>query len=113
LWLFGHGRGRDATQRKFLNQDAVAPIDFTRAASRETLRDIVFLWTTPFCADFIMIGSAAFRAVSARCLLRRAGIGHSVVLPGLNVVFGVSYPDGNRADGPGGAPQMQCTARST
>ena len=53
---------------KFLNQDAVAPIDFTRAESRETLRDIVFLWTTPFCADFIMRGSAAFKAVSAAAL---------------------------------------------
>jgi len=56
--------GGARSRSKFLNQDALAPIDFTRAASRETLRDIVFLWTTPFCADFIMTGSAAFRAVS-------------------------------------------------
>lgn len=48
LWLSRHTEGRSWEREKFLNQDAVAPIDFTRAASRETLRDIVFLWTTPF-----------------------------------------------------------------
>ena len=44
------------------DQEAAAPIDLMRAARRDTLRDIVFLWTTPFCAERIMIGSAAVSA---------------------------------------------------
>ena len=46
-----------------------AVIAFTRVVRRETLRDAVFLWTTPFWLDLIRRGSAAFSAASAEALL--------------------------------------------
>jgi hypothetical protein len=39
-----------------------------RLTRRETLREAVFLWKTPFCAPRMSSGSAAFMAVSAACL---------------------------------------------
>jgi hypothetical protein len=39
-----------------------------RLTRRETLREAVFLWNTPFCAPRISSGSALFIAVSAACL---------------------------------------------
>jgi len=39
-----------------------------RLTRRETLREAVFLWKTPFCAPRMSSGSAAFIAVSAACL---------------------------------------------
>src|SRR5690606_38817286 len=38
---------------------------FTRAAKRDTLREAVFLWITPFCAARMISGCAARSAVSA------------------------------------------------
>jgi hypothetical protein len=39
-----------------------------RLTRRETLREAVFLWKTPFCAPRMSSGSATFIAVSAACL---------------------------------------------
>jgi hypothetical protein len=39
-----------------------------RLIRRETLREAVFLWNTPFCAPRMSSGSATFIAVSAACL---------------------------------------------
>ena len=43
-----------------------------RLTRRETLREAVFLWNTPFCAPRISSGSATFIAVSAACLFPAA-----------------------------------------
>jgi hypothetical protein len=39
-----------------------------RLTRRETLREAVFLWNTPFCALRMSSGSAALMAISAACL---------------------------------------------
>jgi hypothetical protein len=39
-----------------------------RLIRRETLREAVFLWKTPFCAPRMSSGSAIFMAISAACL---------------------------------------------
>src|SRR5579872_5168807 len=52
----------DVVNRRGGNQ----PLSFlTRAARRETLREPVFLWITPFVTPRIICGSAAFSAAAA------------------------------------------------
>src|SRR3970040_2604597 len=59
-------------QERFFCCQGVIPRARTRLARRETLRDAVLRWTTPFCAVRAMIGSASFNAAAAASLLPEA-----------------------------------------
>lgn len=48
LCSFRHIGGESVPAALIDDQEAAASMDLIRAASLETLRDIVFLWTTPF-----------------------------------------------------------------